>query len=115
MIRVIVERDGTAIKAVQAHGHAGYAAKGTDIVCAAVSTLLTTCVNSLECVCGVAPEMLENTEGALSFRLPEGLTDQQVHDTQLLLRSLIQGLRDVQGAAPRHLRLSIEERRNSPC
>ena len=35
-------------------GHAGYAAEGRDIICAAVSTLIYTAIGSLEDLCGLS-------------------------------------------------------------
>ena len=42
----------------ECRGHAGYAQAGSDIVCAAVSVLSTTCVNALESVAGVKPQLI---------------------------------------------------------
>ncbi len=37
-------------KTLSVHGHSGYAPRGRDIVCAGVSTLVYTLINSTECV-----------------------------------------------------------------
>ena len=54
MITVVLETDGDgALKSVKAEGHAFFAVKGKDIVCAGVSTLLLTALNYLESIEGL--------------------------------------------------------------
>ena len=91
-------------------GHSGYAEAGHDIVCAAVSVLTAACVNSIEVICGIPTEQTVDAiaDGMISFHLPDPLTPDQAHDAQVLLRSLEQGLSDVAGEYPQHLRLSIK-------
>ena len=48
MIRVSLRTENGLFTGFACKGHAGYAAAGKDIVCAAVSALTTTCVNALE-------------------------------------------------------------------
>ena len=47
MINVVVIRQNQTIKTIEATGHSGYAEEGQDIVCSAVSTLMTTLANGL--------------------------------------------------------------------
>ena len=56
MTRCILYLDSTGnYTGFSVRGHAGYAEAGSDIVCAAVSALTTTCVNAMESVAGVLP------------------------------------------------------------
>ena len=48
MIRVTVEKSNDTYVSFRSKGHAGYAPAGEDIVCAAVSALIITTVNSIE-------------------------------------------------------------------
>ena len=48
MIKVIFEREGDRLIAFSSQGHAGAADPGEDIVCAAVSALLFSVVNTLD-------------------------------------------------------------------
>ncbi|MBR6027964.1 MAG: ribosomal-processing cysteine protease Prp [Clostridia bacterium] len=114
MIRAVMLRDAAGhFTGCRVTGHSGYAPQGSDIVCAAVSALCATCVNSLEAVCGVRPELRENRDGLLDFRLPGGLSDQQAHDAQVLMKALRQGLKDVSEAEPAHMELAIQDGRKS--
>lgn len=114
MIRAVLYRDAeNHLTEYAAKGHAGYAEEGSDIVCAAVSVLGATCVNSLERVCGVVPEVVENTSGALRFRLPSPLPADKRHDAQVLMSALRQGLSDVAEQFPQYLQLSIRDWRKT--
>ena len=88
-------------------GHSGQAEPGRDIVCAAVSILGCTCVNSLESVCGLIPLVTENEEGVLAFQLPEMIPEENVK-AQILMGALKQGLTDLADAYPRNVKLTIE-------
>lgn len=96
-----------------AKGHSDHAACGYDIVCAAVSVLGSTCVNSLEACCGIKVEFSANDVGILSFALPERLNEAQSHDAQLLFSAMVQGLRDIAAQYPKDLQITLTERRES--
>ena len=106
--------DGT-FKGFHAQDHEGYSAEGQDIVCAAVSILTTTCVNAMESVAGVVPQLSGGKDGELGAMLPSGLPADKLHDCQVLLRALGQGLTDLSEGYPRYVRLSIQERRETSC
>ena len=101
MIRIALHYAGNAISGFECKGHAGYAPAGSDIVCAAVSILTTTCVNALESVAGARGETLVK-DGLMRYALPEGAG----HDAQVILLFLRQGLRDLQEAYPRYIQLT---------
>ncbi len=74
-------------------GHAEYADSGKDIVCAGVSTLVINTINAIEAF--TKDEFDSRTDPAsglidISFRHPPG------HDAQLLLKTMILGLQDIQ-------------------
>ena len=89
-------------------GHSGQAEAGRDIICAAVSILGCTCVNSLESVCGVVPLVEENDDGVLGFRLPE-TTPEENAKAQILMGALKQGLSDLAESYPRNITLSEKD------
>ena len=74
-------------------GHAGYASTGNDIICAAVSALVFTTINSVEELtdCGFEVEEDEK-KGRIYFRLKDGSND----DAVLLLKSLKLGVEQIQ-------------------
>ena len=112
MIRAVFTREGERFTGFRASGHADYAEHGSDIVCAAVSVLGCTCVNSLETVCGLMPDITANDDGLLAFTIPHTPDPGQAHDAQVLMAALHQGIADVARQYPRHVTLSIQERRD---
>ena len=92
---------------VELSGHAGYAESGRDIVCAAVSALVLNMANSVEAFTedGFEGEMDEQT-GGFSFHFTAEISP----ESQLLMNSLILGLRNIEKAyGERHIIIRFEE------
>lgn len=90
MIRVVIRYSGDVIDGYTIDGHAGYADKGEDIVCAAVSVLGINTVNALQKIAGETFLMKEE-DGCLvvSFEhRPSGQAD-------VLLRAFELGITDI--------------------
>ena len=107
MISAIIYEGENGYTACRITGHSGQAEAGRDIVCAAVSILGCTCVNSLESVCGVIPLVEENEDGALEFRLPE-MSPEENAKAQILMGALKQGLTDLADEFPQNVTLTIQ-------
>lgn len=74
-------------------GHAGYADNGFDIVCAAVSSLVITAVNSVESFTEDKASCVSDEEtGTMVFRF----NGRPSHDSSLLLDSMILGLESIE-------------------
>ncbi len=110
MISAILYRKDGRYTGYRAEGHSGYAEAGSDIVCAGVSVLGTTCVNAMESRLGVRPSVRANRDGLIAFELPP-LTGEAEQGAQLLMGALEQGLSDLQEAYPGFVRVEIKERR----
>ncbi len=100
MIRVTLHGENGRCTGFDCHGHALFASYGKDIVCAAVSVLATTCVNALESVAGVRPQVHAEA-GEMTVSVPPDAG----HDAQVILSALRQGLRDIAEQYPQHLQL----------
>lgn len=86
-------------------GHAGYAAAGADIVCAAVSVLVVNTVNSVEKFTKTRT-IVHDTDGEVSLRID----GESGTDAQLLLRSMVLGLQGVADAyGSRYMKLTFKE------
>ena len=107
MISAVLYQGKDGLSGCRLKGHSGQAENGRDIICAAVSILGCTCVNSLETVCGIIPEVTENEEGILSFFLPE-ISPEENAKAQILMGALKQGLSDLAEQYPRNLTLTIK-------
>ncbi|WP_159721254.1 ribosomal-processing cysteine protease Prp [Enterococcus sp. CSURQ0835] len=88
------------IKAFTFTGHADSGPYGSDIVCAAISTLAISTVNSLEALAGVIPviETNETQGGYLHVALPvhDKMTQEQMNISQILLEHLLLAAQSVE-------------------
>ncbi len=114
MITAILYRWNGQYTGYRSEGHSGYAEAGSDIICAGLSILESTCVNAMESLLDVrvSPKVEEET-GLLSFDLPE-LEGEKASGAQLLMGTLGQGCSDLQEAYPGYVKFKIRERRKSP-
>ena len=67
-IHLVCSADGK-LKACRAEGHSGYGKKGEDIVCAAITVLVRTAVQTLSKLKGVCVESDLSTRGIVDFRV----------------------------------------------
>ena len=105
--------EGGMYKGYEAGGHAGgKRIRGYDLVCCAVSALTQTGVNALCTVAGFEPEV-EVKDGYLRCMLPAQLTDRQMADAQIILRTIMTGLTDIQKIYPNLIRIQYKEWRKS--
>mgnify|MGYP005768617333 FL=1 len=88
-------------------GHAGYADRGEDIICAAVSALTQNAVNSIEAFTEDAFEAdVSEEDGSLHVRFEDTVSG----DTRLLLDSLVLGLTSIQDSyGSQYIRIRFEE------
>ena len=98
--------DGDYIEGFRFSGHAGFASKGKDIVCAGVSALVLTTINSIE----------EFTEDAFTCEVQEdsGYVDFHLADlpgekTDLLHNSLVLGVTGIRDTYKKYISLNFKE------
>lgn len=94
MTKVTVYRKGGAVVKFIAQGHTNFAESGSDIVCAAVSTLLLTAVNGLTEVVGIAVGY-EVRDGYVECVLPAELEPNAAYGAQVLLESTLLSLKNL--------------------
>ena len=113
MISATLFREAGELVGCRMTGHSDRDEEGRDIVCAAASILGCTCVNALEAVAGVVPQVIQRDEPVLlEVTLPKGLEPQAHHDAQVLMKALHQGLTDLSQEYPKNVQL--QERRKHP-
>lgn len=91
MIRITVKKRRGRYQEFRSEGHAGYAEEGHDIVCAAVSVLVTNTINSIEKFTEDKIQVRED-DGFVFFRFTDPITDRGT----LLMDSLILGLTEIE-------------------
>lgn len=102
MIRVQFVKSGKNITGFQISGHAGYAPSGQDIVCAAVSFLAISVVNSLELQLDIAG-MEKSQDGFIYYRLPDFLNQEQQRTAQIILQTLAVGFQNLREEYPKYI------------
>lgn len=107
MISVNISKLNGKYSRITCFGHAGYDDKGRDIVCAAVSILVTNTFNSIEKFANddfISSDIL--SDGTTELLLKENIS----HDTELLIDSLIFGLESIRKQyGNKYLKISVKE------
>lgn len=95
MIEIKIGKTNGCITFIEVSGHSGYSQEGSDIVCAAVSSVLWSTINGLEALLGL-PLKYHEKEGFAHCRIPE-LTGVQSEKAQVLTGSMELFFRQMQG------------------
>lgn len=104
MIRVQIIRDRRGrIRSFSVKGHAGFAEHGRDILCAAISSLVQNGINAPEALLGV-PIPASSEEGRVEANVPV-LPPEMDEKVQLLLESMVYGIRAWAQEYPRHVQV----------
>ncbi|EKP94936.1 ribosomal-processing cysteine protease Prp [Thermaerobacter subterraneus] len=109
MIRAVFFRDGQgAITRFEITGHAGFADRGDDIVCAAVSALGQAAILGLEEVLHLVPEVELDEEGRLVCQLPGDVPADLQRAAQAILETARIGIQAIASDYDEYVR--VEER-----
>jgi uncharacterized protein YsxB (DUF464 family) len=103
-VRVRRAPDGS-IAEFAVSGHSGYADRGEDIVCAAISALTQTALMGLEHVAR-HPYEGKIRDGFLSCRIKAGGTPDSFARAQAILETMVLGLKDIASGYPDYLRVT---------
>jgi uncharacterized protein YsxB (DUF464 family) len=107
MITVTIYKTKEEIKGFMVEGHSDYAEEGFDIVCASVSILSYTALNSMKTVAGISPEDIEyrvDDAGLMSLR-----TKENNYKTDIVYRNFIVGIELLLEDYSRYVTLKFEE------
>lgn len=106
MIKVTVFKKDNKFYGLKSVGHAGYADKGQDIVCSAVSVLLINTVNSIETLTDDEVSYESVSSGDLEVSFLNGLSN----EGELLMNSLMLGLNEIKNEyGETYFTLSVKE------
>lgn len=94
-----------AIEELQVSGHSGFADRGEDIVCAAVSALAQTALMGLERV-AEQPLTKKIRDGYLHCKLKAGGSPESAAKAQAILETVVLGLRDIASGYPHYVRVT---------
>ena len=108
MIKVDVFRKNNSIYKFTVSGHAGFAEEGSDIVCSAVSILVINTINAIETFTGEKAKAAADDEngGFIDYCFADTKTGIANHDAQLLLETMVMGLRDIENEYNRYIKVN---------
>lgn len=110
MTSIKIFKNHKNIVCVQCMGHSGYASSGEDIVCAGISSIVQTAVLGLLSVAKINVELTRDDEaGYLKVKLPLNITEEENHDAQIILTTMLCGLSDLRETYSKYLDLEVIE------
>ncbi|AIM15753.1 MULTISPECIES: ribosomal-processing cysteine protease Prp [Neobacillus] len=89
-------------------GHAFFAERGKDIVCAGVSAVSIGTINAVHALTGVTPE-IEQGDGFLRCVLPKDLSENIQEKVQLLLEGMIVSLQTIEEEYGEHMKITFKK------
>lgn len=99
MISIRVEKDSASFKKIMVNGHAMYDEYGKDIVCSAVSSIVTTTINA----------SLALNEKSLKYHSEEGNVEiydiLKDHTTTVLLQNMLNLLQELENNYPDNIQI----------
>ncbi|MBU5427202.1 ribosomal-processing cysteine protease Prp [Tissierella pigra] len=110
IVAKIFRDEENKIKKYTIEGHANYDSYGKDIVCAAMSVLSHTTLLSLMELCGIDEKTIIysiDDRGFLSVELPKDIEENKLDKTQILLESLVVGIKSIIESYPEYVTLKM--------
>lgn len=104
MVKINISNNDLKIVQVEVRGHAGYAQKGSDIVCAAVSAIVQTAGIGIE---SLAKNSVCEKEGYYKIST-ENITSEKMYDAQIILKTMQNGLTELQTQYPKNMKLEVK-------
>ncbi|CEG28014.1 ribosomal-processing cysteine protease Prp [Bacillus sp. B-jedd] len=111
MIDVTISRNEAGlIHSFSISGHALFADRGKDIVCAGASAISVGAINAIHEMTGVVPETeIDYEEGLLRCVIPENLPAQEQEKIQVLLNGMYFQLKTIEEEYGRHIRITFKK------
>ena len=108
MTRITVLYESGRIIGFEAKGHTGYADHDYDIVCAGVSALTQTAYLGITELAGADVDFHQG-DGVLRLKLGQALTNKQREQAELILGTMVAGLRSIEENYSDYLKLKKRE------
>jgi uncharacterized protein len=109
MIQITINRtESNSIQSFEISGHAFFANRGKDIVCAGVSAVSVGAINAVHALTGVTP-VIENGDGFLRCVIPENIQNDIYEKVQLLLEGMIISLQTIEEEYGKHIKITFKK------
>jgi uncharacterized protein YsxB (DUF464 family) len=110
MIKVVFDAPQERITSFTLSGHANFAKKGSDIVCAGVSAVSFGAVNAIMSLTDVEPEIEQGREGGyLRCVIPVNLSPESEEKVQLLLNSMLISLQTIERDYGKYMKIILNQ------
>lgn len=110
MIQVTVTRKNSGmIQSFSISGHAFFAEKGNDIVCAGVSAVSVGAINAVHALTGITPKIEQKEDGFLHCVIPEHLQEDTQEKIQLLLEGMVVSLQTIEEQYGQHIKITFKK------
>jgi uncharacterized protein len=109
MISITINRsESESIQSFIISGHAFFADRGKDIVCAGASAVAIGAINAVHALIGVTPE-IEQEDGFLRCVVPDKLPEDINEKVQLLLEGMIVSLQTIEEEYGEHIKITFKK------
>lgn len=96
MTKVKIEKKGKSITMIECDGHTNYGARGEDIVCSALSSIVQTGLLGLLTVANINVKTERNDKkGYLKITMPDNLSTDKQHDADIITNTMLLGISDL--------------------
>lgn len=110
MIGITITRtESGTIRSFEMSGHALFADRGKDIVCAGVSAVSVGAINAVHELTGVTPDLEHRADGFLSCVVPEELPEDTHKKIQLILEAMVVSLRTIEEEYGKHIKITFKK------
>lgn len=110
MIDITITRtDSDSIHSFEISGHAFFANRGQDIVCAGVSAVSVGTINAVHALTGVTPLIEHRDDGFLRCGLPNDLSEDVYEKIQFLLEGMVVSLRTIEEEYGKHIKITFKK------
>ncbi|PJN87387.1 ribosomal-processing cysteine protease Prp [Bacillus sp. mrc49] len=110
MIKVVFDAPQERIASFTLSGHANFAKKGSDIVCAGVSAVSFGAVNAIMSLTDVEPEIEQGKEGGyLRCTIPGNLPQESEEKVQLLLNGMLVSLQTIERDYGKYMKIILSQ------
>ena len=104
----INRRESGRIQSFSISGHAFFAEKGNDIVCAGVSAVSIGTINAVHALTGITPKIEQKKDGFLNCVIPNDLSDETNEKIQLLIEGMVVSLQTIEDQYGQHIKITFK-------
>lgn len=110
MIKVNFNAPQERITSFTMSGHADFANKGSDIVCAGASAVSFGTVNAIMSLTDVQPEIEQGQDGGyLRCVIPENISTESLEKVQLLLHAMLVSLQTIERDYGKYIKITLSK------